>query len=65
MNRISLELLLLKRITRMRKKLIETANNTGLDSMQTLKCSQDLDKLINIQMKYFPNKESRVFFIAS
>jgi hypothetical protein len=65
MNRISLQLLLLKRIARMKRKLIETANNTGIGSTQTIKCSQDLDKLINLQMKYFPKKESRAFIIAS
>jgi hypothetical protein len=65
MNRISLEILLLKRIARIKKKLIETANTTGLNSIQTITCSQELDKLINLQMKYFSNKGIQALVIAS
>lgn len=65
MNKISLELLLLKRINRIKKKLIETANKTGLNSQQTLTCSQELDKLINLQMKYFSKRGNKLFIKAS
>jgi hypothetical protein len=53
MNKISIELLLLKRINKMKRKLVVIAKETGMNSTQTLKCSQDLDILINLHMKYF------------
>jgi hypothetical protein len=53
MNKITLEILLLKRINKMKRKLIVIAAETGMNSPQTLKCSQDLDTLINLHLKYF------------
>ena len=38
---------LLTQIERKRKEMLKTANKHGLSSNQTIKCSQDLDKLLN------------------
>lgn len=65
MNKVTLELLLLKRIDNMRKDMIEIALNTGINSQQTLKCSQELDILLNLHMKYFHHKEKNVLVNAS
>lgn len=56
MNKVTLELLLLKRIDKMRKDMVEIAFNTGINSQQTLKCSQELDILLNLHLKLFANK---------
>jgi hypothetical protein len=39
-------------IEQMRKKMVDTAQYNGLHSIETLQCSQKLDALINIHMKY-------------
>jgi Spo0E like sporulation regulatory protein len=57
MNKVLLELLLLKRIARMKKKLLKVANSTGINSDQTITCSQELDRLLNLHMKHFSRKE--------
>ncbi|WP_307784685.1 aspartyl-phosphate phosphatase Spo0E family protein [Neobacillus cucumis] len=36
---------------KMKKKMIESAKYTGLQSEETIKCSQNLDILINKYMK--------------
>ena len=58
MNKVLLELVLLKQIDKMKEKLVEVTNSTGLNSKQSIKCSQELDKLLNIQIKFYSNKES-------
>ncbi|MBK0009976.1 MULTISPECIES: aspartyl-phosphate phosphatase Spo0E family protein [Priestia] len=40
-----------KCISKKRKELIDLGNNCGLLDKNTIKCSQDLDKLINLHMK--------------
>ncbi|MCH6268582.1 aspartyl-phosphate phosphatase Spo0E family protein [Neobacillus citreus] len=56
MNLELLELLLQKRIADEKKKLIKIAQSTGINSNQTITCSQELDKLINQHMKNFSNQ---------
>ena len=58
MNKVLLELVLLKQIDEMKEKLVEVTNSTGINSKQSIKCSQELDKLLNIQIKFYSNKES-------
>lgn len=58
MNKVLLELVLLKQIDKMKEKLVEVTNSTGINSKQSIKCSQELDKLLNIQIKFYSNKES-------
>lgn len=41
------ELLLLNCIEKMKKKMVETAQNNGMHSKETIQCSQNLDILIN------------------
>jgi hypothetical protein len=54
MNRDSylFELLLLNRIALMKKQLVDVANETGLGSNETIKFSQELDRLLNLHMKH-------------
>lgn len=40
------------RINQLRRELIETAETTGLNSYDTLHCSQTLDKHITVYQKY-------------
>ncbi|MGI8386626.1 aspartyl-phosphate phosphatase Spo0E family protein [Robertmurraya sp. P23] len=65
MNNISLELLLLNQIDKKKKKMVEVASETGMNSYQTLKCSQELDILINLHMKHFSQKDRNTFISAS
>ncbi|MEW9500791.1 Spo0E family sporulation regulatory protein-aspartic acid phosphatase [Jeotgalibacillus marinus] len=65
MNRVSIEQLLLKKINRIRKEMINTAFETGINSTETLHCSEKLDKLINLHVKYFSNKAHTEHIIAS
>lgn len=65
MENISLELLLLNQIDKKKKKMVEVASSTGMNSTQTLKCSQELDVLINLHMKHFSQKGSTAFNSAS
>ena len=58
MNKVLLELVLLKQIDKMKEKLVEVTNSTGINSKQSIKCSQELDQLLNIQIKFYSNKES-------
>jgi hypothetical protein len=58
MNKLSLELLLLKQIDKMKIKMVEEASTTGINSPQTLKCSQELDILLNLHMKHLSQKVS-------
>ncbi|MBT2259729.1 aspartyl-phosphate phosphatase Spo0E family protein [Priestia megaterium] len=44
---------LLKCIVKKRKELIDLGSNYGLLDEKTIKCSQDLDKLINLHMKSY------------
>jgi hypothetical protein len=64
MNQITIEQLLVKRINKMKKMLILIAKETGMTSSQTIKCSQDLDILINLHMKYFSSLKSSHFISA-
>ncbi|ULT59531.1 aspartyl-phosphate phosphatase Spo0E family protein [Neobacillus drentensis] len=52
MNNTWSKLLLLKTIDEMKKKLIEIDLNTGLNSQETLSCSQRLDDLLNLHLKF-------------
>jgi hypothetical protein len=49
MNKIFLELF----IAELKKKLVENAKTTGINSPQTITCSQQLDNLLNLHMRYF------------
>lgn len=40
-----------ERIERLKKELVLTVKSTGLDSQETLSCSQKLDKLITTYQK--------------
>lgn len=62
---MTLELLLLNRIDKKKKKMIELASITGIGSNQTIKCSQELDVLLNLHMKHFSQKGSSAFNSAS
>jgi hypothetical protein len=64
MNMASLEHLVIKRINRMKKEMIKTAYDTGLNSIETLHCSQELDKLINLHLKYFSKRAYNNFSVA-
>lgn len=64
MNMVSLEHLVIKRINRMKKEMMETAYDTGLNSIETLNCSQELDKLINLHLKYFSKRAHTHFSVA-
>src|SRR6478735_782033 len=44
---------LLKCIVKKRRELIDLGSNYGLLDDKTIKCSQDLDKLINLHMKSY------------
>lgn len=59
MDKHLLELLLIKRIDRLKKKMVMVAEITGMNSYQTVLCSQELDKLLNLHMKHFSGKKSR------
>jgi hypothetical protein len=56
MNNQLLEAILLNRIEVMKDELIKIANNTGITSTQTVKCSQQLDQFLNEHMKIFSNR---------
>ncbi|MED1471662.1 aspartyl-phosphate phosphatase Spo0E family protein [Bacillus salipaludis] len=56
MNKESCESLLLNRIDLLKKKMINLANCTGINSHETLRCSQELDTFLNLYMKHFSNK---------
>ncbi|MBP2242460.1 hypothetical protein J2Z40_003034 [Cytobacillus eiseniae] len=53
MNKTTLEQLVLRRINKMRREMIQTAHRTGIDSIETLHCSQKLDKLIYLHLVHF------------
>lgn len=57
MNEVPLELSLVKRIDDMKRTMVETANRTGINSHETIKCSQELDILLNLYMKHYPVKQ--------
>lgn len=59
------DFLLLNCIDRMKRKMIESAKNTGLHSEETIKCSQYLDRLINQHMKYSRNNDKKSLINAS
>jgi hypothetical protein len=55
MNKVLYESLMLKQIDLMKHKMIKLAKSTGINSPETLKCSQELDTLLNLHMKHFAN----------
>ncbi|WP_066052232.1 aspartyl-phosphate phosphatase Spo0E family protein [Robertmurraya korlensis] len=65
MDNLNLELSLLNQIDKKKKKMVEVASDTGMNSYQTLKCSQELDVLINLHMKHFSPKGRNMFNSAS
>lgn len=65
MNKLMLEILLLKRIARMKKKLVKIADSTGITSDQTIACSQELDRLLNLHMKHFSHKGKNLLISVS
>jgi hypothetical protein len=58
MNKVLIEMLLLQRIGNMKKQLVKIACNEGINSKETLKCSQELDNLLNLHMKHFARKNN-------
>ncbi|WP_153043081.1 aspartyl-phosphate phosphatase Spo0E family protein [Neobacillus mesonae] len=48
--------MLIKKIDLMKKKMVRLAHSTGFNSQETLRCSQELDNLINLHMKYFSKR---------
>ncbi|WP_299092919.1 aspartyl-phosphate phosphatase Spo0E family protein [uncultured Metabacillus sp.] len=61
MNRDRLKEKLLETINNKRQEMIETANTEGLTSDSALKCSQDLDKLLNkYQLILIEEKEGTI-----
>ncbi|KAB2334692.1 aspartyl-phosphate phosphatase Spo0E family protein [Cytobacillus depressus] len=53
MNKYSMEQLLLRRINKTRDEMIQTAQKTGLNSLETIKQSQKLDRLIYLHLLHF------------
>lgn len=53
MNKYSLEQLILKRINKMRDEMIRIAHETGMNSVETIKYSQKLDRLIYLHLIHF------------
>ncbi|WP_034670087.1 aspartyl-phosphate phosphatase Spo0E family protein [Ectobacillus panaciterrae] len=53
MNKFTLELSLLKRIDEMKETLVKVANSTGINSNETITCSQELDNLLNLYRSIF------------
>ena len=53
MNKALLEQLVLRRINKMRKEMIHTAYQTGINSHETLYTSQKLDRLIYLHLLHF------------
>jgi hypothetical protein len=56
MNSVFCELLMLGQIDFMKHKMIKLANSTGINSDVTIRCSQELDTLLNLHMKHFSKK---------
>ncbi|MBT2696505.1 aspartyl-phosphate phosphatase Spo0E family protein [Bacillus sp. ISL-40] len=54
------DILLLKNIDQMKKKMVETAFKIGFISQETIKCSQELDILLNLHMKSFSNNQKKI-----
>ncbi|MFK9095528.1 aspartyl-phosphate phosphatase Spo0E family protein [Bacillus salipaludis] len=50
------ELLLLEQIDLMKMEMAKLAKSTGFSSQETITCSQELDKLLNIHRKHCSNK---------
>ncbi|MFC0471795.1 aspartyl-phosphate phosphatase Spo0E family protein [Halalkalibacter kiskunsagensis] len=58
MDKSKMEILLRNRIEKLKNEMIMTASISGMDSSETLHCSQELDKLIILYMKHFAYKKS-------
>ncbi|MBI0580125.1 aspartyl-phosphate phosphatase Spo0E family protein [Neobacillus cucumis] len=56
MNKEWCESLLLNQIDLLKKKMIDLAKGTGINSYETLRCSQELDTVLNLHMKHFSHK---------
>ncbi|MDP4086248.1 MAG: aspartyl-phosphate phosphatase Spo0E family protein [Bacillota bacterium] len=65
MNIDERDILLLNCIDRMKRKMVESAKYTGLQSDETIKCSQYLDILINQHIKYSTCKDINTLINAS
>ena len=65
MNKRNLENLVLTRINKTRKEMIKTAYKTGLNSLETLRCSERLDQMINLHLKYFSRNAQSIHTVAS
>jgi hypothetical protein len=55
---------ILKEISHKKKRLVEIAENTGLQSIETIECSQELDEMINsfyrcLQQQYYDGTHNR------
>lgn len=48
------------RINELKKELILIAKETGLNSHDTINCSQELDQLIVVYQKHLQNKINRI-----
>ncbi|WP_332695061.1 aspartyl-phosphate phosphatase Spo0E family protein [Halalkalibacter lacteus] len=53
MDKYKIEVLLLNRIEKLKNQMVTIAIYSGMDSVDTLRCSQELDKLIILYMKHF------------
>jgi hypothetical protein len=50
---------LLKHISKKREEMIDCAKKTGLTSNETIRCSQELDKLLNQYQFYMREKRNK------
>lgn len=65
MNKDVPDCILLNCIERMKRKMIESAKYTGLQSEETIKCSEKVDILINREMRYSKNQDIHALINAS
>jgi hypothetical protein len=60
MHEISRDMdILLRNISKKREEMIHCANKTGLTSKETIRCSQELDKLLNQYQFYMREKRNK------
>ncbi|MFK2827210.1 aspartyl-phosphate phosphatase Spo0E family protein [Bacillus sp. B190/17] len=52
------------RINQLKRELVQTVRLTGLNSYDTLFCSQELDELIVVYQKHLQNKTNSTLVLA-